>query len=181
MGVVQSIDRNRMVVLGASTEVLSRGIGKLGPLAQPAVWVLDAAVNDTSPDAADIGLYGLGLFGGPAGWAAAAVGMLKGFVDDDSRAKLQAAQASEPEEFRAFIRSCTSYSISAPALIVAQEIASRGGTAWQHSNGLWVYITDARDRMVANYQPKVARVVYQPVDPPTPAGAGKYRWHMVPR
>lgn len=58
-------------------------------------------------------------------------------------------------------------------------IASRGGTAWVTSQGLWVYITDARDRLVADYTPANYVQMYRPVKPYRPNGQGKFNWEVL--
>ena len=57
--------------------------------------------------------------------------------------------------------------------------SSKGGTAWEHPNGLWVYITDARGLLVCDYRPVVARKIYQPLLPLRPAGRESFRWHVI--
>ena len=181
--VTDFIDENRSSVLNSSTTLASLNIEKVagkiaGAVVQPAVWVLDFAANDAPPDGTDVSLWGLSLVSGPVGWAAAATGILKGAVDDRTRHLLEQARAAEPQERRKFMSACADYGWSGQG-INAQTIASKGGTAWEHPNGLWVYITDARGLLVCDYRPVVARKIYQPLLPLRPAGRESFRWHVI--
>ncbi len=51
-----------------------------------------------------------------------------------------------------------------------------GGTAWQCPNGLWVYITDENNLLVANFKPEKAIKVYRPQWPLQSMGGGKFRF-----
>ena len=50
-----------------------------------------------------------------------------------------------------------------------------GGTAWQHPNGLWVYITN-NDLLVPNFKPQKMTQIYRPVWPLQSMGGGKFRF-----
>ena len=102
----------------------------------------------------------------------------KGIVDDDTRRRLSDARSSEPGQHRKFILPCVDYGWSGQG-INAMTIASKGGTAWEHPNGLWAYIVDAKGRLVCNYRPQVAQQIYQPLLPLRPSGDGKFRWHSI--
>lgn len=58
-------------------------------------------------------------------------------------------------------------------------IASRGGTAWLHPVGLWVYVTDSTGRLIVDYQPQLFVKLYQPVVPLERLKNGGFRWHEV--
>ncbi len=144
-------------------------------LITPAVWALNYAVNGQTPDKVDVGLFGTGLFGGAAGPAAIVTGVVKALVDDDMDQRLKATQMDEQPEYRLGIKAAYHFAFSPPA-INAMTIASLGGTAWQHPNGLWVYITDQNNLMVPNFNPQRALRIYRPVWPLQPMGAGKFRF-----
>ena len=151
-----------------------------GIVVQPVVWIATGA----SPDAADVALYSVGsiatIVGSTVvGVAAAGVGIIKGLVDDDTAEKLSEAKLNEPAQYRPFIQACVSYSGWAGQSINAMTIASKGGTAWMHPNGLWVYITDARGRLIADYTPRRAIRINQPLFPLRSAGVGRVRWHRL--
>jgi hypothetical protein len=42
------------------------------------------------------------------------------------------------------------------------QIAREGGVAWQHANGAYCYIEDGRGRLVCDYQPASARLIWRP-------------------
>ncbi|MCW8935146.1 MAG: hypothetical protein OQK98_10515 [Gammaproteobacteria bacterium] len=146
-----------------------------GKLLTPAVWALNYAVNDKLPDKVDAGIFGVGLLGGAAGPASIVTGVVKAVVDDDTDQRLKAVRNDEKPEHRSSIKAAYHFG-SAPAGINAQTIASMGGTAWQHPNGLWVYITVGEDLLVANFKPQKATRVYRPVWPLIPMGGGKFRY-----
>lgn len=132
-------------------------------------------VNGKTPDKVDVGLFGLGLFGGAAGPASVVTGVVKAVVDDDMDRRLKAVRLDEKQEARAYIKPCYHFS-SSPPQISAMKIASMGGTAWQHPNGLWVYVTDANNYHIPNYKPARAARVYRPVWPLQSMGNGKFRY-----
>jgi hypothetical protein len=145
-----------------------------GAIVEPAVWV----ISGERPDEVDVGLWLTGLAGGALGVAAVATGLLKAFVDDDVEKRLALARAAEPPDQRAMIRWCGAYSCLAGQHINAMSIAAAGGTAWEAASGIWVYMVDARGLLVPDYQPRVARRVYQPLLPLQRAADG-FRWHSI--
>jgi hypothetical protein len=149
-----------------------------GTMVTPAVWALNYAVNGKTPDNVDVGLFGLGLAGGPFAVASISTGIIKAVIDDQIEVQLREVRLNEEAKYRPYIIPCSKYASSGPG-INAMAIASRGGTAWQHPNGLWVYIVDASGKLVADFKPKKATKLYQPVWPLKGMGAGKFRWHMV--
>lgn len=161
--------------LGAGGQALGRGVaGKVaGGLVEPALW----AVSDDGPDAVDVGLWGMGLLGGPLAIAGAVTGLLRGVVDDQVQIGVDQAAACEPERYRKGIKSCHRYG-SAGAFTNAMSIAAAGGTAWEHPNGTWVYIVDAKKRLVCDYQPAVAKRIFQPNLPLQPVPGG-FKWSTV--
>ncbi len=132
-----------------------------GVLVTPAVWVLNYSADGSKPSGVDAGIYASGFL---SAGASVAVSLMKSVLDDDLQRKFEMATKSEPPKYAPFIKTCYHFA-SNPQLINAQRIASKGGTAWMHSNGLWLYITDSRGNMVADYKPKSAVKVYQPVYP----------------
>lgn len=163
----------RSAIIGSRTAL------GLNIVVQPAVW----ALTDADPDTVDYGLYGGGILSGVlgsslGGAAFALTSVFKGFVDDDLNRRRDAARHSEPERYRAHIRAAYRYGHAGQG-INAMTIASRGGTAWEHPNGIWVYLTDARGHPVSNYVPNVARTIYQPLLPLRPSGPGTFRWHRI--
>jgi hypothetical protein len=147
-----------------------------GKLLTPAVWALNYAVNGKTPDNVDVSLFGVGLMGGSAGPAAILTGLVKAAVDDDMENRLKVARQSEDIKYRPTIFPCYHYG-SAPPQINAMTIASIGGTAWQHPNGLWVYILFNNGKQllqVPNFKPHKAIQVYQPVWPLQPKGDDRF-------
>ena len=162
----------------ASIALEKTGKKLAGSLVTPAIWVYDYATQDAVPDNADVGIFLTGLAGGAAAPAAIATSVLKSIVDDDTARKVERVREGEPSKYRPFIKPCAIYASTPPA-INAQTIASKGGTAWLHPNGVWVYITDARGYLVNDYNPAIAIKVYQPVHPISQTNNGLYRWHSV--
>lgn len=149
-----------------------------GKLLTPAVWVLDYGVNETTPDNVDVGLYALGLLGSIAAAASIVTSLGKSVVDDAVARDLKVVRNDEDPKYRKYIKSCYSFGVSG-AFISAQVIAGRGGTAWQHRNGLWVYITDANGHLVLNFKPNVAVDMFAPNWPLKPTMHGGFRWGRV--
>ena len=184
MGTVgQVVNDNRSVLQTTGGTVASIALAKAGQnvagnLVTPAIWVYNYATQDAVPDKVDAGLYLTGFFGGAAVPVAIATGVLKSIVDDDTARKVERAREGEAPQYRPFIKPCSIYA-SYPPAINAQTIASKGGTAWLHPNGVWVYITDARGLLVNDFKPNVAVKVYQPESPLTQTRNGLYRWHSV--
>jgi hypothetical protein len=179
--IADTIDRNKNLVSSISQPVAVIGLEKVGQkvagkLLTPAVWALNYAVNGKTPDNVDIGLFGVGLMGGSAGPAAIAAGLVKAVVDDDMEYRLNIVRQSEDAKYRSTIFPCYHFG-TAPPQINAMTIASLGGTAWQHPNGLWVYImfNNGKELLhVANFKPNKAIQVYQPVWPLQPKGEGRF-------
>jgi hypothetical protein len=179
----QTVQDNRSLLQTTGGTVASIALEKsgeklAGSLVTPAIWVYNYATQDAVPDNADIGIYLTGLAGGAAAPAAIATSVLKAIVDDDTARKVERVREGEPPQYRPFIKPCSMYAMNAPA-INAQTIASKGGTAWLHPNGVWVYITDARGFLVNDYKPKISVTVYQPKSPLTLKNNGLYIWHIV--
>lgn len=99
-------------------------------------------------------------------------------MDDDINQKLELIKAKEPSEYSKFIKACYNYGV-APPVINATVITSRGGTAWITSVGLWVYISDAADNLVADYQPKEFVTMYRPKKPYRQNSKGGLDWEVV--
>jgi len=178
--VADKIDQNKNLINSISQPLAVMGLDKMGQkvagkLLTPAVWALNYGVNGATPDKVDVGLYGMGLMGGPAAPASIMVGVVKAAVDDDMDNRLSVARRDQKPEFRPYIKACYRFS-SSPPQINAMKIANLGGTAWLHNNGLWVYITDARGRHVPNFKPKNAKKIYQPEWPLKTTSDGKFRF-----
>ena len=151
----------------ASAGFTAIGKNAAGVVVTPATWALNYAVDGRTPNAADLGIFSAGFISAPA---SAVVGLLKATVDDSINQKLKQAKQDEDPIHQPYIRACYHYSY-APELINAQKIASAGGTAWLHKNGLWVYIVASppkkgdEELMVVDFKPKAAVKVYQPKQP----------------
>jgi len=178
--VANNIDQNKNLISSLSQPLAVIGLEKIGQkmagkLLTPAVWAANYATNGKTPDKADVSLFGAGFLGGAAGPASIVTGIVKGVIDDDMEQRLKLVRSSESPEHRASIKP-TYYFASAPPAINAMTIASMGGTAWQHPNGLWVYITADEDLLVPNFQPKKSKKTYRPVWPLQSMGGGKFRF-----
>ena len=173
----KTIEDHKNIMQSVSGTIASMGLTKIGrPIAgvivTPAVWVLNYSTQGATPDKVDAGLFGFGFISAPA---SITVGLVKAVVDDDMGKKLREIQAGEDSAYSRFIKPCYSYASSAPQ-INATTIASRGGTAWKHQNGLWVYITDAKGRLVNDFKPRKAVVIYQPKIPMIKGINGRILW-----
>lgn len=168
---------NTGAFLGAISveEVLGGAAGKVGgAIVQPAIWVATGA----SPDAVDYGLYAVGLTGIFGAVAAGATGIVKGLVEDHTEQQMISIRAAEPAKYRPFLLPTTEYSGWSGMYINAMTIASKGGTAWMHKNGLWVYIVDAKGRLVPDYKPSSYKKLFQPALPLKQSADGGYAWEM---
>lgn len=146
-----------------------------GAFVTPATWVLNYAAEGSTPGLVDIGIYLSGFLSAPA---AIVTGVMKAFVDDDISQKLGLIKGKEPAKYAKFIKACYNYGAASPQ-INAMTIASRGGTAWVSSVGLWVYITDAKDRLVADYHPSDFVEMYRPLKPYRANNQGKFAWDVI--
>ncbi len=136
--------------------------GAAGALVQPAVWIL----SGKAPQPGDIPLWGLGtavsLLGGAIGSGATIVtGLVKAAVEDHEDKEIAAAIQKEPEKYRPFITSVRNYGASGRG-IVAMTVANHGGVAWRVGKATWVYITDAKGRLVCDYKPAFAYSINRP-------------------
>ena len=132
-----------------------------GVIVTPAIWAMNYVANGNRPDVVDIGLYAAGYF---SAGASTGVSLLKSHVDDDMNQKLLSIQRKENPKWAPFIKNCYHFNYTLPP-INAMTIAGLGGTTWKDLNGLWVYITDARGRMVKDFKPKSFVIMYQPKHP----------------
>ena len=181
----ETISRGLEAALQAKN-VAAAGVkaGLVGALVQPAVWVL----SGKAPQPGDIPLWGMGtivsLAGGPIGAGAAMVtGLVKAAVEDHEDKEIAVAVQKEPEKYRPFITSVRNFGASGRG-IVAMTIANHGGVTWRVGKATWVYITDAKGRLVCDYKPAFAYSIYGPELPlrivGREAGKLKFRWRTLP-
>lgn len=178
--IADKIENNKNLISNLSQPLAVIGLEKsgltmAGKLLAPAVWAVNYTVNYKTPDKVDVSIYSTGLFGGAVGPAAIVTSIVKAVVDDDMNQRLKVVRNSEKPEYRKGILPAYHFSSSPPG-INAQKIASMGGTAWQHPNGLWVYIKDKNGLLVPNFKPAKASTVYKPVWPLQSMGGGKFRF-----
>lgn len=153
----------------------------LGLLVQPAVWI----ATGSRPDAADAANYGMGVLAAITGSAFASIpgiagALVKGWADDVTAEKLEEARADEEARYRSGITPVGDYSFMASGgAIQAREIASYGGSTWLHPNGLWMFIHDANNRLVCDFQPRVATRRCAPVLPLVRSGRDQFRWREI--
>ncbi|GAB1260589.1 hypothetical protein [Aurantivibrio plasticivorans] len=177
--IAASVEAHKNKIQTGSGTVASIGLemtGKTvaGALITPATWALNYASDGSKPGAVDALIYGSGFLSTPA---AIATGVLKAAVDDDLNAKLSEVKRTDNQKFRSFFKACSHFAGNSPQ-INAMNIASKGGTAWKHPNGLWVYITDAKGQLVSDFQPRLFTEMYQP-DQPLKVGAnGGFKWSV---
>jgi len=179
-GAVDTYQNNKNVIqtsVGTVASITLEQTGRkvAGALITPATWALNHATDGSTPSAVDVGIWGAGFFAAPA---AIATGIIKAFVDDDINRKLAQIQSKEPQQYAKFIKACYNYEMAPPS-VNAMTIASRGGTAWVTSVGLWVYITDARNNLVADYQPQEYTSIYRPRKPYRERTGGRFDWEMI--
>lgn len=67
-------------------------------------------------------------------------------------------------KFRLYIQPVQNFGSSSP-VIVAMNIAEKGGVTWQGKNGQWVYITDAQGIPVCDFTPNNYLQIIQPKRP----------------
>lgn len=150
-------------------------LGKLGGFAasaivQPLVW----AAQGNTGDAGDKMLYALGLIP-PLTVAAGLVGIWKGRMDDQVLDKLAQVVADEPSEYAKAIYPAATYGWTGQGSILAQKIAKDGGVAWQHPNGLWVFLKlekDGKTILPCDYRPRNAVKILGPELPLNWTGNG---------
>ena len=181
--VAKTIENHKNIIQSTSSTVASIGLTQAGKkvagiLVTPAVWVLNYSAQGSKPDAIDVGLYATGFLGSIGSVAAISTGIIKAVVDDDVDNRLREVQNGEDPRYRVFIKSCSRYASMAPQ-INAMTIASKGGTAWKHTNGLWVYITDARGYLVNDYKPKSAIETFRPKHPLLKSPNGGLVWERI--
>lgn len=178
--VVGAVKDNKNVIQTTGGSIASIGLeqaGKkvAGALVTPATWVLNNVTDGSTPGVVDIGIWLSGFLSAPA---SIVTGFVKAMVDDDIGRKLALIQAKEPPKYARFIKACYNYGIASPS-INAMTIANKGGTAWITSVGLWVYISDIRDNLVADYQPQEFITMYRPVKPYRQRSSGGFDWEVI--
>jgi hypothetical protein len=139
-----------------------------GALVQPLVWLHQGNAGDLG----DKMLYGLGLFPlltVPAG----IVSIWKGILDDRVLDQLEEVCRDEPSHLRKAIFPSATYTFDGKPYTGALKVAADGGVAWQHPNGLWVFLKlekDGKDVLVCDYRPKNAVRIIGPELPLRPVG-----------
>lgn len=178
--VATTIKNQKNVIQSTSGSIASIGLEQTGKkiagvLVTPATWAVNHIVDGSKPSVTDVGICIAGFFSAPA---SIATGFVKAIVDDDINRKLSLVQAKEPSQYASFIKACYNYGSASPS-INAMTIANRGGTAWITSVGLWVYITDADDHLVADYEPREYVSMYRPKKPYRAKASGGFDWEVV--
>jgi len=166
-----TLERLAAAASNAGRSGTARGLGVAGALVTPAVWVL----SGEAPTSSEAAFWGLGtalsVAGGAIGAGATMVtGLVKAGLEDREDREIATAIANEPARFRPFIRSVRHYSGWSGRGIEAMTIASHGGVTWRVGRSSWVYIRDARDRLICDYQPQHAYEVHGPTLPLRLAG-----------
>lgn len=174
------ITSNKNVIQTTSGTIASIGLEQTGrkvagSLVTPATWALNYGGDGSKPGAVDVGIWLAGFVSAPA---SVVTGLIKAVVDDDVNRKLTLVQSKESSKSASFIKPCASFGAASPA-INAMTIAYKGGTAWITSVGLWVYITDARNYLVADYEPKEYVTLYRPVKPYRAKSSGGFDWEVI--
>lgn len=185
------IEKDLLVELGSSSDNaqlfiaalnVERAVGHLaGDLAggvaglavQPAAWY----VTGTGPDAADAFIYGTGFAALAGGALLAGAGTVAGFVkagvDDYVSTLVADARLSEPEAMRSGICATDEFDFWASNNhTTAMRIANKGGVAWKHSNGVYVYIKDNEGLPICDYAPQSYVEIYRPKIPLQRNGTG---------
>lgn len=146
--------------------------GITGLVVQPVAWY----ITGTAPDAADAFIYGSG-FAGLAGGACLAstiilaapgivAGGVKAGMDDYVGSLVAEVRQSEPEAVRSGIVGADEWGFwAANNSTTAMRIAGKGGVAWKHPNGAYVYIRDNAGVPICDYQPQVYSEIYRPKIP----------------
>lgn len=178
--VAQTLRNHKNLTQSSLGTIASMALEKVGQkvagvFITPAVWTLNYGVDGSKPGVVDVGLYAAGFF---SAGAATVVGLFKSHMDDDMNKKLEVIRSKENPKYAPFIKNCYSFGY-APAAVNAQKVASLGGTAWKDPIGLWVYITDAKGRMVKDYKPKSYTVMLQPKTPLQVGKNGELVWGFV--
>lgn len=176
MTVQNSHDSLKRTIGGTVVSVALNKTGQksLGPLVTPAIWLYDYQKHGNKPGTIDVGILLSSAISAPAAVFASVV---KSLDDDDIATKLKHVKSVEPEPYSKYIKACKYFS-SNPPKINAMEIVSKGGTAWHHPIGIWVYITDANNSFVADYQPVNPTQVFRPYLPLQNGLNGRYRWQV---
>lgn len=174
----QFIERNFNQIQTVNSTIAAIGLEKVGQkvagtLVTPAVWALNYATKDITPNEIDLAIYGSGFINGPAGIV---MSLLKAVIDDDIAKKVAVIREQQDPQYRNYIFPVQSYK-SLPPLIAAIKVAEAGGTAWKGGNGQWVFLSDSNGLMVADFKPKDAVEVCQPIYPFMHKD-GKFRYCM---
>lgn len=177
-GAQKTIEDNRNIFITANQTLASVGLDKLGKsgygnLVAPATWLVDNRVNGNTPGLNDIGIWLTGVF--ISGGASTITGFWKAKVDDSIAMQFKQAVAKEPTKVAQHMEPCYN-TFYGPPQINAIKFASKGGTAWQHPNGLWICVKDADGRPVIDYEPKNYKTLIRPKFPLVKGTNGLYRY-----
>lgn len=169
-----------------AAKIIERAVGGArgsvaGLVVQPAVWI----ATGRGPDAGDAFIYGTSVVGAFAGAIVAVpgiiTGMVKAAVDDHTATLVEEAKRDEPAQYRNAICPVDDFSFFASGgHIQSTTIASYGGVAWQHPNGVYVFAKDARGRLVCDYEPARWQKLYAP-HLPLQGANGRVNWHYRTR
>jgi hypothetical protein len=182
-------------------KVLGGLAGTVGGLAvEPVVWTVRSITDPEYEVKATDGLQWAGgaLLGGlvvtgPLGVLASLTsGLVSSHVADETNRLLAEVRAGEPSLKAPFIKACYDYDEWTGSFINAMTIASRGGTVWQHKNGLWVFISipvvevvDKKQKVmlkpVPDYSPnpKTTLRIFRPIAPLQATASGRVRWTEI--
>ena len=152
--------------------------GPLGILVSPVTWAYNFNVQGSVPTSVDAAFWAIALPGGILASAALAASYVKALVDDDVERKLEEVRRGERPSRRPGILALAGWG---PPSSLAGHFARKGGTAWQHSNGLWVSIVDAREKMIVDYTPAHPISIRRPVWPLQRAPGGLLVSDKLPR
>lgn len=177
---VENIEHHKNLIQSTSGTIASIGLEKAGQkvggvLVTPAVWVLNYSVDGSAPDKMDAAIYATAFI---SAGASIVTGALKAVIDDDLNKKIMEAQKKEDGKFSPFIKACYRYAATPPA-VNAMTIANKGGTAWRHPNGVWLYITDANGHLVSDFQPNIYVEILRPKTPLRKKKSGVFDWEVI--
>lgn len=180
MSTIADITReNKNLIQNTSGIIASVGLNQVGKrvagnIVTPATWALNYAADGSNPTKEDLLIYSAG-FASLA--ASVAVGTIKAVVDDKTKKQLKEVKQKENPIYRKHIKACA-YLDWSPSPIIATKIANSGGTAWQATNSLWCFITDANGHHICDFTPNSFLKLYQPSMPLAEGSNGGFKWEV---